>query len=394
MKGSIRLPSGLQDVTNGLAERKERICRYVGKYLYQRGYRKVTTPMLEYKEVFTPFNLSSHQRFYECHGRDQRTLVLRSDMTIPIARAIGTNAWEGPQRLYYVGDVLINEEEHQGKVNQITQAGIELIGYSSLKAELECMSIIANWSERLLPTPICIELGHAKVGDAILEALHLDKEDEAVLLGALYSKKISDYMNCIQQYQSSALYPLLAKWPRLFGTVQEIQEELSTIILPVKAQRLLDELYDFAQLIQPMFTELIRIDMSTKAPQTYYTGLTCKGYVEGMASYLVSGGRYDQLLGYFQEESMPAMGIAFDIDCLSQLVKDEVVKPSITYVYAEPKQLEEAYELIRNNEGYSLSLGDTLEEAKAQANREKAELIIVATDRERRLTGVDSEVIE
>ena len=54
----------------------------------------------------------------------------------------------------------------------------------------------------------------------------------------------------------------------------------------------------------------VRIDVSTEPLQSYYTGLTFRGYVDGVSQYIVSGGRYDGLLSGFDGTPMPSVGMA------------------------------------------------------------------------------------
>ena len=63
-----------------------------------------------------------------------------------------------------------------------------------------------------------------------------------------------------------------------------------------------------------------RIDVSTEPLQSYYTGLTFRGYVDGVSQYIVSGGRYDGLLSGFDGTPMPSVGMAFNIDVLTDVL--------------------------------------------------------------------------
>ena len=71
-----------------------------------------------------------------------------------------------------------------------------------------------------------------------------------------------------------------------------LKNELSQVILPAGAQRILDSLMDLAGQIEATGQQ-VRIDVSTEPLQSYYTGLTFRGYVDGVSQYIVSGGRYD-----------------------------------------------------------------------------------------------------
>jgi ATP phosphoribosyltransferase regulatory subunit len=78
-----------------------------------------------------------------------------------------------PKKFYYLGDVLALNQEHRGNANQVTQAGVELVGYSSIKAEIECMLIISRVNRELLGGRLYLELSDARFAESIAEALGL-----------------------------------------------------------------------------------------------------------------------------------------------------------------------------------------------------------------------------
>ncbi|MDU5153404.1 ATP phosphoribosyltransferase [Clostridium sp.] len=150
------------------------------------------------------------------------------------------------------------------------------------------------------------------------DALGLSDKEKSELLDALFTKYLPRYNELISDFKNSALYPFLTVWPRLFGTVQDIKDELNKIILPAAAQRILDNLVDMANQVAQTGQQ-VRIDVSTEPLQSYYTGLTFRGYVDGVSQYIVSGGRYDGLLSSFDGTPMPAVGMAFNIDVLTDV---------------------------------------------------------------------------
>ena len=99
----------------------------------------------------------------------------------------------------------------------------------------------------------------------------------------------------ISDFKNSALYPFLTVWPRLFGTVQDIKNELNQIILPAGAQRILDNLVDMANQVEETGQQ-VRIDVSTEPLQSYYTGLTFRGYVDGVSQYIVMILKQDNMI--------------------------------------------------------------------------------------------------
>lgn len=312
-----QLPTGFRDDVGVLAERKDDMGRYVLDLCRNRGYTKISTPLMEYKDVFQGYAMG-RQHMYEFLDGTAKSIVVRPDLTMPIGRFLATTNIELPRKFYYLGDVLGRTEKHRGGINQVTQGGIELVGYESMAAEQECIDFIKEVNQIQLKGALQLELGNARFAFAITDALGLSDDERTPLLDALFAKNLPLYESIIEVYENSALYPFLAVWPRLFGTIDEVLSELSGVILPAPAQRLWDALMDFGQSVEAD-GQAVRIDLSNQPPQSYYTGLTFRGFVDGVSQYIVSGGRYDNLLNNFDGNPVHAVGMAFNIDVLTDV---------------------------------------------------------------------------
>lgn len=88
----------------------------------------------------------------------------------------------------------------------------------------------------------------------------------------------------------------------------------------------------------------------------YYTGIIFKGYVEEVGDYILSGGRYDNLIKQFGT-NLPATGFAINVDnVMDALKKQNTLKIKDTkkiIIYYREEYLKNAYELmhlIRQND--------------------------------------------
>ena len=314
-----QLPTGFRDDIGAVAERKDDVSQYLLSLCRNRQYTKISTPLVEYKDVFNGYTLGRGQHMYEFFGESDASVVIRPDLTMPIGRFLATTNIELPRKFYYLGDVLMKNKQHRGDINQVTQGGIEMVGYEGIDAELECFAIIKEVNESQLNNTLLLEIGDARFSRAITDALGLTDGERTDLLDALFTKYLPRYNELISEFKNNALYPFLTVWPRLFGTVHDIKDELSQVILPAGAQRILDSLMDLAGQIEATGQQ-VRIDVSTEPLQSYYTGLTFRGYVDGVSQYIVSGGRYDGLLSGFDGTPMPSVGMAFNIDILTEVL--------------------------------------------------------------------------
>ena len=80
------------------------------------------------------------------------------------------------------------------------------------------------------------------------------------------------------------------------------------------------------------------IDLGKVAHLDYYTGIIFEGYVSGVGTSILSGGRYDCLLKKFGRD-LPACGFSVKLDPLIDHVDVQLKKKFILY-YPESKQIE------------------------------------------------------
>ncbi|KRM95607.1 atp phosphoribosyltransferase regulatory subunit [Liquorilactobacillus aquaticus DSM 21051] len=370
----INLPLGTRAEFGERAGRKQFLVTELQKSLQKRNFMKVNTPLLEYQEVFANFDLKQ-MRTYQLLDRNNNTVVLRPDLTLPIARLLTTTNIKLPQKFYYVGDLFKIAKELSGRNNQMTQAGIELVGYSSLKAELECLLLINRISQKWLNNNVKIEISHACFADSLLASITSNSKLKSKIKHELYRKRIPEYQKAIKQFENTDNYVFLQMWPRLFGKVDDITKMLKGIKLPSLAQSSLQETIKVAKWVSKIPSQKVIIDLSTAPPQRYYTGITFKGFVNDIPEYLFSGGRYDQLLESFQAQPEPAVGMGIDIDLLTEIAEIKEKKEKKEYLFFEPDQIEYAAKLLLQNVNYELSLEDNLETAKEKARLENIRLL-------------------
>ena len=92
------------------------------------GYEDVIPPMFEYADTLSRHtNHALQAEMVRFQDRDGSTLALRADMTIAVARLVGTRLhdWPLPQRFCYTGSVFRDTELQAGRQREFLQAGID-----------------------------------------------------------------------------------------------------------------------------------------------------------------------------------------------------------------------------------------------------------------------------
>ena len=106
----------------------------------------------------------------------------------------------------------------------------------------------------------------------------------------------------------------LKKLVALYGDVKTVIPEIKAIVGETDAISELEE-------IVLMLTEngyKIRIDFSVVSDAHYYNGFAFKGFINGISTWILSGGQYDNLMKKMRKNSK-AIGFALYLDLLERL---------------------------------------------------------------------------
>ena len=105
-----------------------------------------------------------------------------------------------------------------------------------------------------------------------------------------------------------------------------------------KALAAIDRLEKISEIIESYgFSEYVSYDLGMLSQQQYYTGMIFKAFSYGTGDYIVTGGRYDDLLRRFGPD-LPAVGFGISIDRLyaslmGQLIEIPVAPVDCLVVY-------------------------------------------------------------
>ena len=163
---------------------------------HSKGYSELTTP------GFGSFSMCSSQnpvtirqeRLYKLTDSKGRLLVLRPESTMPIARVTATRLRDAslPLRLCYTQSVYRFEPALKGRSDEITQAGIELLGSSSYLADVEMITTAIEALDSFSSDHVSfsLELGDAGVFKELMRELHATPEERENIRYLIETKTI------------------------------------------------------------------------------------------------------------------------------------------------------------------------------------------------------------
>ena len=107
-----------------------------------------------------------------------------------------------------------------------------------------------------------------------------------------------------------------------------------------EAYSLAESFASIIKVLKTSFGDKVRIDFSVVDDMRYYTGIVFKGFVKGIPTSVLSGGRYDKLMERMGKRS-GAIGFAVYLDLLDLLYTDEGEYDADVFLqYSEETSLE------------------------------------------------------
>jgi ATP phosphoribosyltransferase regulatory subunit len=351
----------------------------------KRGYNQVDTPCIEFYDLFSLEDSGySQEEMFKTTDNKGRLLVMRPDSTLPIARMTATRLknYEMPLRLWYGQSVYRNNPTLLGRSNEVMQMGIELIGGTGKRADLEILTIAIDVLSSTVDD-FRLEIGHAGFFNAVIEKMNIDDDIAEEIRLSIESKNYSTLNTILDKLPPSPEVTAIRKLPRLFGG-EEVIEKALTLCNGTKAENSLLYLKELYLALEKLgLGDKITIDLGIVQKTNYYSGLVFTGFVNGIGDEVISGGRYDKLMANFDFPN-GAAGFAVNVDHLTEINlrgkrKDTAPVPDVLVCAFDGFEIEainKTKDLVNQGVNAVFSIFATNEEAKKYADKTGVKEII------------------
>jgi ATP phosphoribosyltransferase regulatory subunit len=318
------LPAGLRDLLPEEARRRRALARRLLGHFALHGYQLVTPPAFELAEVLErglgTLDPSDVLRFVEPESGE--VAALRPDMTPQIARMVATRLAGEPRpiRLCYEGTVVRRRQGRARRHRQVPQAGVELYGAPGLAGDVEILRLAASALASAGLTSFVVDLGHAEIARALLDAL---APPLAAAIGDALAQKDTSRVAALIAASPSPVPPAIARalaaLPDLHGGGEALFARAAPIFAGTAAAGPLQELFalwEAARCADPALAAALHVDLGEVRGFAYYTGAIFHLLAPGPGEPIGAGGRYDDLLARF-DEPMPAVGFGLHLDAVT-----------------------------------------------------------------------------
>ena len=331
---NARTLKGFRDYLPEAEIPRQHMLRAVTEVFESFGFGPLTTPALEYSEVLLGnYGDEGDKLLYRFDDNGGRDVALRYDLTAPLARVVAQHGnLERPFKRYQIAPVWRAEKPGKGRFREFLQCDVDIVGESSMRADAECMLVGLEVLRALGVESVEMRVNNRKLLAGILDRVGIDTEDKRrdVLRAVDKLPKIGrpgverelQDDHGLDQLACERLFEVLGRPVNNREDVQGLEAFLSESEVGLAGIAELVELLDHLEAAGASGS--VTVDLSIARGLDYYTGTIYETFVTTHEEYgsVMSGGRYDNLLGTFLKESLPAVGISLGIDRLVSLLSE------------------------------------------------------------------------
>jgi ATP phosphoribosyltransferase regulatory subunit len=313
------IPSGTRDVLPDEMRELRAITDALGETFASAGYGEVSTPALEYESTLARGDLAGTHPAYRLFDEQGAVLVLRSDMTVPIARLAATRypSVDPPLRFCYLAHAYRAVQAGRGHPREFLQAGIELLGAPAPEGTAEAVSLLCAALDSTGLGGYRVGVGDASIYPALLGALRVPHGGRERLLREVVARNFVGLEREIEELGlDGEAAELLLQIPQVRGGAEVLDD------LPAAPAAAVEGLRRVHQLLSPAAAERVIFDLGLSRGIGYYTGAVFDVYDPALGAPLGGGGRYDDLLGRFGR-SLPAVGWALTVERVHEALNAE-----------------------------------------------------------------------
>ncbi len=336
----IQIPLGMRDIIPEEVDKKRELGNRIETVFRKYGYREIVTPSIEFYQTYQmSFSELHDQEMYKFFDSEGNILSLRVDMTVPIARVAASKFKDEPMplRFYYNSNVYKVRQSFGGKRSEVTDFGVELIGLDE-NSDLEVLMCALDSMEAFHTGNYILEIGNSDFFKTAVSLTSLDKTQSAELASLIDNKsmvELKEYLSSLHLKDSEKSFFL--ELPLLNGT-EECLDRAEDISFDARLVDVIARLKQLDQQLKALGYSHFSFDLGKVPHLDYYTGIIFEGFVEGVGTSVISGGRYDRLLSLFGLD-VPACGFSVKLDYLIDVLPSVSIK-KIRLYYPLSKQLE------------------------------------------------------
>ncbi len=345
---NIKPQKGMQEFLPEAAAQRDRLMNIILDTYTRSGFTRIYTPAIESAENLDKSdggdNLNLILRIMKRGDKleealsktpvDEKELCdlgLRYDLTLPLSRyyANNRNSLPNPFKVIQIDKVYRAERPQRGRLREFVQCDIDILGSDSPCCEIELISVTAKALSKIGIGEFTVRVNDRRVlRNSLLTmgfpedsldtvSVSFDKLDKIGAEGVAAELREKGMPESAVENLSG----LLAKGKLTLDDMAQYCSE--------DAKETLEQLRNIietADKLSPDYT--VEFDPSLVRGQGYYTGTVFEVASKQFGGTVAGGGRYDNLIGRFTGDTVPAVGFSIGFERIFSIVTENNIQLS------------------------------------------------------------------
>ena len=331
-----RTLSGFMELLPAPQMQMERMMQVLRDTYALYGFTPLDTPLIESSDVLLAKGGGETEKQIYRFTKGDSDLSLRFDLTVPLAKyvAIHYNDLSFPFRRYQIGKVYRGERAQRGRFREFYQADIDIIGDGKLSItnEAEIPSIICQTFRSFGLKRFQIRVNNRKILNGFYAMLGLSEMSGDIMrtvdkldkIGAENVRKILVEDLNLSEEQADQIMAFMA----ISGDNETVLEALKGYLGRNEVfDQGVDELFQVVRYLADFGVpaENFAVDLTIARGLDYYTGTVYETVLldHPEIGSVCSGGRYDNLAGYYTDRQLPGVGISIGLTRLFYVLGEQ-----------------------------------------------------------------------
>jgi len=325
----------------------QKVIDFLGTLYRQYGYQPYkVTKFEEYDLYVQNKNFLVSDRMLTFTDTNGKLMALKPDITLSIVK----NARPQPgdiEKVCYCENVFRTAPGHNG-FQEITQVGLECLGalddYTLSEVIMLACRSLATITDRYQ-----LQVSHAGFLDALLSQVPSALHGE--ILQLIRSKNVPALKDfCLASDMDRTIAEQFLLLSGTFGPLHAVLPSLTPLLGNEQTRQAWEELNAIDDaMVQYGLSDHVYLDFSVINDLSYYNGILFQGYVDGLHTHILAGGRYDRLMEKMGKQAA-GMGFAVYVSLLERFwVREETFDGDVLLMYDDtstPLQVAQAVESI------------------------------------------------
>ena len=338
--------TGMRDITPGEMLLRDHVIQLIKETYQSFGYMPIETPVVESlgnllskqggdneKLIFKILKRGEKLKISEAKTEeDLADSGLRYDLTVPLVRYYAAHNGELPKpfKALQIGPVFRADRPQKGRFRQFYQCDIDILGEAGLQAEIDLLLATSTLLGKLGFSGFILHLNDRRLLKAMAAHCGIPQErhDEAFIIWDKMDKiGLTGVIN--EMEESGFSKEVCVAYQALSGALNRAEDPLSAL------RELMPDNADVQGYISGLGTIISSVEKAADVPFTvrfdptlvrgmsYYTGPIFELELADFGSAAGGGGRYDEMIGKFTGQSVPACGISIGFERLITILTEQ-----------------------------------------------------------------------